>query len=174
MTAVPQLHTQRFTLRPLRRTDAAALLPTLGDPAQCRFLTRPAFADEEELWDWLADPAWEGRSWIAEDAQGAVAGRFVAVPGHEACVVEIGYITCAAWQGRGVARECMAALVAQLFAEGARKLIAEIDAENHASLRLAEAQSFTREALLRAHETTHEGLRDVCLYGLLDSDPHPA
>ena len=62
----------------------------------------------------------------------------------------------------------------QLFAEGARKLIAEIDAENHASLRLAEALGFTREGLLRAHETTHEGLRDVCLYGLLDSDPRPA
>ena len=80
----------------------------------------------------------------------------------------------AAWQGQGVARECMAALVAQLFAEGARKLTAEIDAENHASLRLAEALGFTREALLRAHETTHEGLRDVCLYGLLASDPRPA
>jgi ribosomal-protein-alanine N-acetyltransferase len=62
MTAVPELHTPRFTLRPLRRTDAAALLPTLGDPAQCRFLTRPAFADEAELWGWLADPAWDGRS----------------------------------------------------------------------------------------------------------------
>ena len=58
--------------------------------------------------------------------------------------------------------------------QNARKLTAEIDAENHASLRLAEALGFTREALLRAHETTHEGLRDVCLYGLLASDPRPA
>lgn len=170
MIEVAPLSTPRFTLRALRRSDAAALLPTLSDAAQCRFLSRAEFASEEELWGWLADPEWPGRTWIAEDGEGRVAGRFVAMPGHEEGVVEIGYITCIHAQGEGVARECMEALVAHLFAEGARKILAEIDVENIPSLRLAERLGFTREALFREHETTHAGLRDVTIYALLASD----
>ena len=179
MADVPTLTTDRFTLRPLRRGDAAALFPTLSDPEQCLYLTRPAFESEDELWDWLADPDWPGRTWIAEDtdgpSKGEVAARFVAVPGHEEGVVEIGYITCAHRQGEGVARECTAALVRHLFTlpidqGGARKLTAEVDVENVASVKLLERLGFTREAHLREHETTHAGLRDVYWYGLLKSD----
>ena len=174
MTDVPTLSTDRFTLRPLRREDAGALFPTFADEAQCRYLSRARFASEEELWGWLADPDWNGRTWIAEDAGGQVAGRFVAVPGHEAGVVEIGYVTAKDRQGEGVARECTGALVRFLLAEGNRKLIAEVDTENTPSIRLLEALSFTREALFRQHETTHIGLRDVAIYALLASEASPS
>lgn len=167
MTPVPTLETPRFTLRAIERSDTPALLTTLGDEAQCRYLTRPKFDSEEELAGWLFDPDWNGRTWIAEDAGGQVAGRFVAVPGHEEGVVEIGYVTCMDRQGEGVARECTGALVRFLLEEGNRKLIAEVDTENTPSIRLLEALSFTREALFRQHETTHIGLRDVAIYGLL-------
>lgn len=167
MREVTTLHTQRFTLRPLRRADAAALFPTLSDPAQCLYLTRPAFATEEELWGWLAEPGWNGRTWIAEDAAGQVVARFVAVPAHEAGVEDVGYITCARRQREGIARECMAALIPHLLATGCRKLTAEVDARNTASIALIESLGFTREAHLREHETTHIGLCDVLLYGLL-------
>lgn len=171
MREVPTLQTERFHLRPLRREDAAALLPTLGDEGQCRFLTRPAFESEEELWGWLADPTWDGRTWIAEDAAGEVAARFVSVPGHEERVEEIGYITCAHRQREGVARECTEALVRHLFeTDGLRKITAEVDAENSASIRLLGSLGFTREAYFREHETTHIGLRDVMMYGLLAKD----
>ena len=56
MIDVPTLRTERFTMRPLRRSDGAALFPTLSDAEQCLYLTRPAFTSEEELWGWLADP----------------------------------------------------------------------------------------------------------------------
>lgn len=167
MNAVSIIQTKRFALRPLRREDAAALLPTLSDPAQCRYLPRPAFASEDELWGWLAEPGWPGLTWIAEDKTGEAVARLVAVPGQETGVVEIGYITCAHRQGEGIARECSAALVAHLFTEGARKLTAEVDTENTASVALLERLGFTREAYLREHETTHAGLRDVYWYGLL-------
>ena len=172
MRDVATLVTARFTLRPLRRADAAALFPTLSDPDQCLYLTRPAFASEEELWGWLAEPGWQGRTWIAEDAQGQVAGRFVAVPAHEAGVEDVGYITCMNRQRDGVARECMAALILHLFEVpveqgGARKLTAEVDTRNTASIALLERLGFTREAHLREDETTHAGLCDVLLYGLL-------
>jgi len=158
-------------MRGLRRSDAAALLPTLGNAAQCLYLSRPAFASEDELWGWLADPEWNGRSWIAEDAQGVVAGRFVAVPLDAERAEEIGYITCAGRQGEGVAKECTAALIAYLFdSEGAHKLVAEIDIENAASIGLIERLGFTREALHIAHEETHKGVCDMAIYALHRND----
>ncbi|MBT8428092.1 MAG: GNAT family N-acetyltransferase [Erythrobacter sp.] len=171
MTDVPTIRTERFTLRPLQGSDCAALYPTLSDANQCRFLTRPAFTSEEELWGWLADPTWNGRTWIAEDREGQVAARFVSVPAHEEGVEQIGYITCLHRQREGVARECTEALVRHLFdTDGLRKITAEVDAENSASIRLLSGLGFTREAYFREHETTHIGLRDVMMYGLLAND----
>lgn len=159
--------TARFTMRGLRRSDAADLFPTLGDEAHCLHLTRPAFASEEALWDWLAEPGWNGLTWIAEDSDGEVAGRFVAVPQEEPGVHEIGYITCAHRQRDGVARECTAALIDHLFGEyGAQAITAEIDADNEPSVRLAQALGFRREALHLAYEETHKGMCDVAFYRL--------
>ncbi|MEL6878521.1 MAG: GNAT family protein [Pseudomonadota bacterium] len=167
----PTLKTPRFTLRPLKPTDCAALFPTFADKQQNLYMSRAEFTSEEELWGWLADPDWNGRTWIAEDANGEVAGRFVSVPAHEDGVEEIGYVTVMHRQGEGVARECMRALVEHLFAvEGMRKFTAEVDVENIASIKLLERLGFTREAHLREHETTHIGLRDVLLYGRLARD----
>lgn len=172
MHKVAEFRTERFTLRPLQRSDAAALFPTLSDPEQCRYLSRDAFASEEELWGWLTEPSWPGRTWIAEDAGGAVAGRFVAYPGEHEGIEEIGYITCADRQGQGIASECAAALITHLFS-GAnpdlppRKLIADVDARNLASVKVLEKLGFTREAHFRQHEMTHAGLCDVYWYGLL-------
>ncbi|MEO0463832.1 MAG: GNAT family protein [Pseudomonadota bacterium] len=172
MIEVPTLTTARFTLRPLQPSDAAALYPTLSDPDHCRYLSHPPFESEAQLWGWLAEPDWPGRSWIAQDAQDAVAGRFVAVPGHAPGLIEIGYIVCMDRQGQGIARECTEALIAHLFTlpveqGGARKLTAEVDVRNEPSVRLLERLGFTREATLREHDATHIGLCDVYWYGLL-------
>lgn len=173
MREVTTLQTGRFTLRPLQRSDAAALFPTLSDPDQCLYLTRPAFESEDELWSWLADPNWHGRTWIAEDRSGTVAARVTAHTAHQDDVDEIGYIVCSDLQGQGVASECTRALVTHLFANGARKLIAEVDTRNTASVRLLEKLGFTREGLFREHEATHSGMCDVYWYGLLRNDAAP-
>ena len=171
MRDVQTIETRRFTLRPLKPSDTAALLPTLSDEDQCRYLTRPAFQNEEELWGWLSDPDWNGRTWIAEDDKGDVAARFVSVPAHEEGVEEVGYITAIHRLREGVAGECMRALIRHLFNhDGMRKLTAEVDTRNTASVALLEALGFTREAHLREHETTHSGLCDVYWYGLLKSE----
>ena len=175
MNNVPTLKTDRFTMRPLRRGDEVALFPTMSDEEQSLYLTRPKFDSEEELWEWFADPAWDGRTWIAVDSAGMVVGRFVASPGHgsddtHGPVFEIGYITAKHAQGAGVARECTEALINQLWQEGARKLTAEVDTRNEPSVRLLESLGFTREAHLREHEATHIGLCDVYWYGKLRSD----
>lgn len=167
MADIKVLTTPRFTMRPLQRGDEAALFPTLSDEAQCLYLSHPPFESEEQLWDWLADPEWPGLSWIAIDEAGEVAGRFVAVPGPSDGVFEIGYIVCKDRQGEGIARECMEALIAHLWSTGARKLTAEIDTRNTASLRLIEKLGFTCDAHIKHYEETHIGVCDVYFYGKL-------
>ena len=172
MAAATAFATARFDLRPLESGDGDALFSTLSNEAQCRFLTRGAFATPGDLWAWLADPDWNGRTWIAVDREsGQVTARFVAVPAHDHGVIELGWITVGRWQGRGVASECVAALIGQLFgAEDLRKLTAEVDAENAASIALLHKLGFSREAHFRQHEHTHIGLRDVEMFGLLASE----
>lgn len=168
---VATLTTPRFTLRPLERADAAALLPTFGDEQQCRYLTRPAFGSEEELWGWLAAPGWRGLTWIAQDKAGAVAGRFVAVPQDAPGTYDIGYVTCMDRQGEGIARECTAAMIDHLFAGlSATTLEAEVDIENQPSIRLLERLGFNRTAFHEAYEETHKGVCDVAIYTLERSE----
>lgn len=162
-------------MRPLQRADAVAFLPTLSDEEQCLYLSREKFASEEELWGWLADTTWPGLTWIATETNGARAGqalaRLVAVPrvpqDPAGPVFEIGYITVMDRQGEGIAKECARALIAHLFKEGARKLTAEVDTRNTASVNLLETLGFTREAHYREHDSTHIGLCDIYWYGLL-------
>lgn len=163
------IESARFALRPTEGGDASALFATLSDEAQCRYLSRGAFRDEGELAGWLVDPDWNGRSWVAiERTTGSLAGRFALVPTAEPGMSELGYITVTQWQGRGVARECVAALISYAFRiENQRRLIAEIDADNAASIAVVERLGFKREGWLREHETTHKGLCDLLIYGLL-------
>lgn len=157
-------------MRAIRPEDTAALYPTFADTVHCRYLSEPAFVNEEALAAWLFEPGWPGRTWIAVDrVTSAIAGRFVAVPrdagAGEGRVEEIGYVVVAEHQGQGVARECAEALVRHLFeVDGCAALSAEVDAENVASIRLLERLGFTRIAFHREHEITHEGVRDVCDY----------
>jgi len=166
---IKSLSTNRFNMRAIRRSDAAALYGTLSDEAQCRYLSRPHFTSLKELSDWLTDPEWPGRTWVAIDkADGSLAGRYVAYPGPDAGVLEVGYITVVGRQGHGIATECMSALIDHLFSAGRyRRLFAEIDSENLASVRLVKRLGFTREGCLRQHETTHKGLCDMLIFGLL-------
>ena len=167
MKPVQTLSTPRFSLRPLRREDAAALFPTLSDEGQCRYLLQGAFESEEALWAWLADPTWDGRTWIAEDkATGEVAARFVAVPTDlEGCQEEIGYITCKQRQRDGVARECMEVLIPHLLGEeGTTRLLAGVDPENTASVVLLQRLGFTHLRTDKGTCTTHIGVRDEGWY----------
>ena len=168
----PPIETHRFVLRRLVREDTATLFPTLSDVAQCLYMSQPAFETPGALEDWLVDPSWPGRSWVAVDRiDGAIAGRFVAFPGRDSGVAEVGYVTVLGRQGQGVATECMRALVTHLFVhDGFRKVYAEIDADNLASVALAERLGFVKEACLREHEITHKGLCDMLVYGVLRKD----
>lgn len=163
------IETEKYLLRKLEPEDTSALFGTFSSEKECRFLSRPHFESEAELRFWLTDPEWNGRSWIAIDkADDAIVGRFVAVPTSDNQVTELGYVTLSDHQAKGVASACTAALISHLFErENNRRVFAEIDSKNLASIALAKRLGFTREACLREHELTHNGLCDMLIFGLL-------
>ncbi|WP_407061882.1 GNAT family N-acetyltransferase [Brucella gallinifaecis] len=106
-------------MRKVRLDDAEALFSTFSDTKQCLYMSQPAFDDLEKFRDWLTDKEWPGRTWIAVDkANGTTAGRFVAYPGRDTDILELGYITVTERQRQGVARECMETLISHLFSTG--------------------------------------------------------
>lgn len=170
----PILKTERYTMRPLVHSDTEALFPTLSDPEHCKFMLRAAFESEEELANWLCDPDWNGRTWVAiEDKTGDLVARLVSVPVAER-VSEIGYITIAGRRGEGIASECAARLMRYLFEEeGHHRLTADTDPRNEASNAVLRKLGFTMEGHLRQSVKTHIGWCDEYLWGMLASDWKP-
>ncbi|MCU6453641.1 GNAT family N-acetyltransferase [Sphingomonas sp. A2-49] len=165
MNALPTLTTARLTLRPPVADDADALFATMADAAAMRWWSCAPFEDIDALRAYLAD----GSAWsVVHD--GRVAG-FVSVHDRRPEVTEIGYLFVHAARGHGIAREAVAAAIAERFAAGYRRIFADTDPDNTASIRLLEALGFTCEGRLRGEWRTHIGVRDTLLYGLLSDDP---
>lgn len=170
MTETPTLETPRFILRPMAPEDVAALFPTFADEDAMRWWARAKFESEAELAEWLLDPGWTGRSWAAvPKAGGPAVARFIAKTAERE-IAEIGYLVALGHQGQGIAREGLAAVIDLMFAEGHRKVFADVDPDNAASNRVVEALGFTLEATLRANWHTHIGTRDSLIWGLLKDE----
>jgi ribosomal-protein-alanine N-acetyltransferase len=69
--------------------------------------------------------------------------------------------------GSGYARDAVALLIDNLFAKGERRVFADTDPDNRASIALLTALGFILEGQLRAEWQTHIGIRDSLIYGLL-------
>ena len=168
--------TQVF-LRPLDPVrDGPALHAIFGDKECCTYLADPANRSVEETISMLRD--WnrgaEHTTWaIVETEDGEALGRATLIPrGRD--VWEIGIMLAPAAQGRGLATKALADIIDHGFENlGARRIFADIDEENAASIRLFERLGFQREGLLRANWKTHIGVRHSLILGLIDNDPRP-
>ena len=170
MEPAPTILTARLRLRQLTLDDAAALHPMLADSETMTWWSRAATASLEETRDYLAwnaslDPG--HRCWaITMDGNCALGWVVVIVRRHG--VGEIGYILSREAQGHGLAREAVAGVISHVFANGwMRRLSADVDPDNLASIRLLVNLGFRREGLLREEWETHLGLRDSLMFGLL-------
>ncbi|MFS0738612.1 GNAT family protein [Sphingomonas sp. 1P06PA] len=165
---IPPLATERLALRPIARGDAEALFPLFSDPEAMRFWSSPPFSDVEALRAWIS-PSDEWPAWVMVEA-GEVVGR-IAIGVRRPGVAEIGYaLDRRAW-GRGIAAEAVKAVIAHGFgAMGLRRIFADVDPDNIASIRLLERLGFALEGRLRAEWETHIGVRDSLIFGLLASD----
>jgi ribosomal-protein-alanine N-acetyltransferase len=153
------LATERLILRHLEDRDLARLTALYADPVvRCYFPegVLSAAATAEEL-DWFRhghpkDPRL-GLWATVEKATGAFIGRCGLLPWSIDGVaeIEIAYLLDPAYWGRGLAAEAARALVRHGFETlGLARLIALIDGENQASIRVAEAAGlrFERNAVV--------------------------
>ena len=163
----PTLHTARLTLRPRVADDAEALFPTMADAQAMRWWSYPPFTQVEDLRAHFAEAHPDWRAWAVTLRDDDWAIGFVAAGQRRPGVSEIGYLFDRATWGQGVAREALGALLDQLFAEGQRRVFADIDPDNAPSIGLVERLGFVLEGRLRAEWKTHIGVRDTLIYGLL-------
>jgi ribosomal-protein-alanine N-acetyltransferase len=166
-------------LRPLDpERDGEALHAIWGDEESCRYMTREPTANAAEtialLKEWTAGG--EDTSWaVLEDERGPVLGRVAIFPRLERNAVwECGCMIVPAARGRNLAARALAQAIDDAFDnKGIRRVVADIDPDNLASVRVFERLGFRWEGRLRGEWVTHIGQRDSLIYGLLRDDPRP-
>jgi RimJ/RimL family protein N-acetyltransferase len=170
VSGTPILATDRLLLRPRTPDDAEALFPTLADADLMTWWSRAPFTSVEEVRENFTPRAGQEmwRCWAITLMNDDRAIGFVAAgEKRQGKVSEIGYVLARAHWGGGIAREAVSAVIDQLFAEGQRRVFADTDPENIASIALLERLGFRREGLLRGEWETHLGVRDSVILGLL-------
>ena len=158
------------------KRDAPELHKVMGDEASCRYLSHPPFqtiADTRaQLEAWVELAPNHDRA-IVSDQSDTPLGR-VTIYEKEAGLWEIGIIICPAARGRHVAYDaCRLAIDSVDKTDQPRRIMADIDPDNPASLRLFEKLGFHHEGILRANWETHIGVRDSVMMSLIASDPRP-
>jgi RimJ/RimL family protein N-acetyltransferase len=166
----PILRTRRLVLRALSVDDAAALHPMYADVEANHWGSYPPHTTLEETRDRLknsvSDAHW--RAWaVTMKGDDTAIGTVACYEKRQGKVSEIGYSLCREYWGRGIAKEAVVAMVDLLFAEGQRRVFADTDPDNVASIALVEGLGFVREARLRAEWETHIGVRDSLIFGML-------
>jgi [ribosomal protein S5]-alanine N-acetyltransferase len=165
MTA-PTLEAFPARLRPLRMEDAEALFPAFSDAAVMRYWSGAPHADVIET---RADVAWwletnPDAAFAIEDPDGAVAGRCGLYRVRDG-VREVGVLLHPDYVGKGIASAAVRSLCGFGFSVlGLHRIVADIDPDNVASIRLFEACGFVYEGRFRHNWRTHLGLRDSVIY----------
>jgi RimJ/RimL family protein N-acetyltransferase len=163
-------------LRPLDpAADGAALHRIFGDPDCCLWLPEPATPDIEttiaKLKEWYAGFA--DTSWVVCETPDGPALGVIAFynTGRDADIWEAACMVTPTARGRNYAARGLYAAIRYLFENTtARRVFADIDPDNHASIRTFEKLGFTREGVLRGEWQTHIGIRDSVIFGLLRTD----
>ncbi|MFI7535162.1 GNAT family N-acetyltransferase [Streptosporangium sp. NPDC049376] len=167
--------TRRLLLRPFDPSDARRIRVVIETRAP--FLPPGAPGRPSGVAAWLARGAHELRrsgqgAHLAIEADGLIVGAISLFGTRwEAGTTEIGYGVHPLHRGRGYAPEAVLGLARWTFENTSlRRIELRADADNHASLRVAEKAGFVREGTLRAAAMRPDGPRDVVVFGLLGSD----
>lgn len=166
------------SLTPLdaRWTEPVAAL--VADPEVRRFTRIPEPPPAGFAGTWIdayekgrADGSREG--FAAVDGAGEFVGLGLAVhTDREAAEAELGYIVAVHARGQGIGTAILRLLTAWGFAElAALRLVLVIDAENHASRRIAERCGYQLEGVMRSTHVKQGVRADVGLWSRLPSDP---
>jgi [ribosomal protein S5]-alanine N-acetyltransferase len=169
------LQSERIALRLVQDSDLADLLIVHSQDDVTRYLPY-------KTWNAMTDArAWYERAMkrhaessalqlaVLERGSGQTIGTCMLFGFDETSgLAEIGYVLGRAHWGRGYAREALAMLLNYAFgAMGLRRIEANIDARNTASVVLIEKLGFAQEGRLRQRWVTEGVISDALIYGLL-------
>ena len=172
------LPTARLTLRPHREDDLGWLQEMYTQPEVVRHLldepwdeaTARAKLAKRITWDDLGGPS-GAVSLVVEHAGVPVGDVILWLTDRERGVAEIGWALDPRHAGQGFAREAAAALLDLGFeTSGLHRVVAQMDARNTASARLAETLGMRREAHHRQDLWSKGEWTDTLVYAMLASD----
>jgi [ribosomal protein S5]-alanine N-acetyltransferase len=169
------VETTRLTLRPVEATDLPDLLVMNVDARVTRFLPYATWRSIDDAQAWFQrmqalHTVGASLQWVVQDKlSGRILGscllfRFDAGIAR----AELGYVLGHAAWGQGYMAEALRGLIGACFARmDLRRLEAEVNPANLASVQLLQCLGFTHEGLLRQRRVGHDGPYDVAIFGLL-------
>lgn len=171
----PVLVTERLVLRETAEHDVEAVFSMESDPVAMRYWSKPPMRDISEARASVerARGFLEARvalRWsITRPADDRMLGHLSLFNFNEQSGrAEIGYGLAHQHWGQGFMHEALTAVIDHAFGPlGLRRLEADIDPRNLASLRALERLGFTREGLLRERWQVGDEISDSVLVGLL-------
>lgn len=173
--AFPVLTTERLVLREVVDRDAEAVFEMESDPVAMRYWSRPPMLDISEARAsveraLLFFPARVGLRWsICRPADDWMLGHLSLFNfSEQSDRADIGYGLARRHWGQGFMHEALTAVVDFAFGPlGLRRLEADIDPRNLASVRALERLGFEREGLLRERWQVGDEISDTVFMGLL-------
>jgi [ribosomal protein S5]-alanine N-acetyltransferase len=172
---LPTLDAARVRLRWLEDGDAPALFDILADPEVVRYGSRPPFTELEQARALVAEihdcfrkgTLFEWGLCLRDDPR-VIGTATLAHLDFSNGRAEIGYAQVRASWGNGYVREALGALLDWAFGElGLRRIEADVDPRNAASIRTLEKLGFVREGYLRERWNVGHEVQDALFYGLL-------
>lgn len=184
------LTTDRLSLRAYRETDAEALLPIYSREDVVQFLLCEPWSAEEARTEIAQrspktglDTESRALSLIVETKDGldglegsvVIGDVSIWLTGDSAEKAEMGWVLNPAAGGHGFASEAATALLNVAFDHyGLHRVIAQMDARNTASAKMAERLGMTCEAHLRQDWWSKGEWTDTLVFGMLSTDRHVA
>ena len=180
---VPDLTDGDLLLRPPERGDVDAITHACQDPDIPRFTRIPSPYERAHAEGWVAHSAdaWtagaEAAFVVVDARQGDLLGSVGLMRlDDERLVAEIGYWVARDARGRGIATRAVKLTSRWAVRDlGVQRLELMTHVENVASQRVALANGFVREGVLRSYATLGCGVCDIVMHSLLpgDLDPPP-
>lgn len=183
LPAIGPLSTPRLVIREVRHADLDDLFEVNGDHEVTRFLPYATWQSREDGVAWLmrmtglVEKGSARQLVVVRKDDDKVIGTLLPFNFDAGSArLELGYVLGRAHWGRGVMREALQSVCAFAFGSlGIRRLEAEVNSSNVASIRLLRALGFVHEGTLRKRWVAKGTAYDTDMYGLLSGEwPHPA
>ena len=174
----PELRTARFRLRRIFPADIGVVFRGLSDPAVIAHygVSYETLEATQRQMDWFEEihaagtGAWWGISCLAPGAPllGACGLNDIHAEHRRG---ELGYWLLPECWGRGIATECVGAMLGHAYGPmGLHRVAAEVEVDNHASRRLLDRLGFRLEGIRRDYERKNGAFIDLMIYARLSTD----